>query len=498
MPLTTPDAPPRHPVPEGIRPSAADDDVARFLRERAGDLVADLSEWVRIPSISADPAHAVDVDRSAHWLAGELRALGFATELIRTGASVAVLAERRVDPALPTVLVYSHHDVRHAKPEEWSETAPFEPVLRDGRLHGRGASDAKGQVLAHAWGLRAHLAMRGGRDAAVNLVLLVEGEEEMGSPHLAPLLYEHADRLACDAVVFSDTLQWRSGDPAVVSSMRGMVSATLTISGPYRDVHSGAASGPAPNPVHVLVDVLARLHDDEGRIALPGFHDDVEEPTAERIHQLEELRFDPGRWVERTETRSVTGEDGRSVEERLWARPSLEILSVLAGDPAGIPRAVIPARATADLNVRTVPAQRVATVAEQLRAFVAAHVPDTVAYALEVAEETGQEPYVTPDGPAMQALVRAMERGHGTATAGRMGNAGGGPAELLARVLDAPVLFLGTGLPEDHWHASDESVDVGMLLDGAASVAHLWDGLGDVLRARAGTAGTASAGGGSR
>ncbi|MFS4507020.1 M20/M25/M40 family metallo-hydrolase [Clavibacter sp. Sh2141] len=478
---TTPPAPAHLTAAPGIRPSAADDDVARFLRDRSGELVAALAEWVRIPSISAEEAHAVDVERSAHWLAGELRSLGFATELIPTGSAVAVLAERRVDPALPTVLVYSHHDVRHAKPEEWSETAPFEPVLRDGRLHGRGASDAKGQVLAHAWGLRAHLAERGDRDAAVNLVLLVEGEEEMGSPHFAELLDQHADRLACDAVVFSDTLQWKGGDPGVVSSMRGMVSATLRIAGPKRDVHSGAASGPAPNPVHVLVDVLARLHDPRGRIALPGFHDDVEEPTPERRRQLEELRFDTGTWIERTETRSVTGEDGFTVEERLWARPSLEVLSVLAGDPTGIQRAVIPAEATADLNVRTVPAQRVATVAEQLRAFFAEHVPDTVAYELEVAEETGQEPYVTPEGPAMDALIRAMERGHGTPTAGRMGNAGGGPAELLARVLDAPVVFLGTGLPEDHWHASDESVDVRMLLDGAASIAHLWTELGAAL-----------------
>ena len=477
--MTTPPA--AHPAPEGIR-GGADDDVARYLADEASGLVASLGEWVAIPSVSAQPERAVDVDRSAHWLAGELRSVGFSTELVPTGETVAVLAERIVDPALPTVLVYSHHDVRHAKPEEWSETEPFTPVVRDGRLHGRGASDAKGQVLAHLWGLRAHLATRASGDAAVNLVLLVEGEEEMGSPHLEQLVAEHAERLTCDAIVFSDTLQWNAGDPAVVSSMRGMVSASLRVTGPLRDVHSGAASGPAPNPIHALVDVLARLHGPDGRIALPGFYDDVDELTEERERQLDELRFDPDVWVERTGTRTIGGEEGFTVEEQLWARPSLEILSVLAGDPTGVPRAVIPAEASAELNIRTVPGQRVARVADQLRSFFADNVPDTVLYELDVAEESGQEPYVSPEGPLMEALIRAMERGHGSDPAGRMGNAGGGPAELLARLLGAPVLFVGTGLPEDRWHSSDESVDIATLLDGAASIAHLWTELGEVLR----------------
>ena len=469
--------------PASVSPaeSSPGDDVARFLADAGDEVVARLSEWVSIPSISAQPEHAVDVDRSAHWLSGELRGLGFSTELIGTGSAVAVLAERHVDPSLPTVLVYSHHDVRHAKPEEWAETAPFTPVLRDGRLFGRGASDAKGQVLAHLWGLRAHLAARGTEEAAVNLVFVVEGEEEMGSPHFAQLLEEHAKRLRCDVVVFSDTLQWKAGDPAAVTSMRGMVSASLRVTGPHRDVHSGAVSGPAPNPVHVLVDVLARLYGPDGRIALPGFYDDVEELTDERAGELADLRFDSDVWVERTETRSITGEEAFTVEERLWARPSLEVLSVLAGDPTGVQRAVIPSVATAELNVRTVPGQRVDRVAEQLRAFFAEVVPDTVEHELEVASDSGQEPYVTPEGPALQALLRALERGHGARPAGRMGNAGGGPAELLARTFGVPVLFVGTGLPEDHWHSSDESVDVRTLLDGAASIAHLWSEIGVAL-----------------
>jgi acetylornithine deacetylase/succinyl-diaminopimelate desuccinylase-like protein len=459
--------------------SGASGPVKEFLRAHRNEIVDELKEWVRIPSIAALPEHADDVQRSARWLAGRLRALGFDTRLVPTGDSVAVLAERRVADDLPTVLVYSHHDVRHAKPQEWLETSPFEPVLRDGRLYGRGASDAKGQVLAHLWGLAAHLQHRD--EPAVNLVVLVEGEEEMGSPHFARLLEDEAEALACDCIVFSDTLQWKEGNPAVVTSMRGMLSATVSVSGPRRDVHSGAVSGVSPNPSQVLVEVLAKLHDDEGRIALPGLYDDVDALDEKRASELAELSFDDEVWLHRTESRSMTGEHGLTAKERLWARPSLEILSLLAGDPEGVPRAVIPSEATAEINIRTVPHQSVAAVARQLREFFEEQMPPTVEYRLQVDEESGQEPYVTPEGPALDALHRAAAAGHGADVAGRMGNAGGGPAELLSRMLGAPVLFVGTGLPEDHWHSSDESIDVGTLLDGAATIARLWTELGVAL-----------------
>ncbi|WP_267422331.1 MULTISPECIES: M20/M25/M40 family metallo-hydrolase [unclassified Curtobacterium] len=475
--------------------TAEESGIGRFLDDHREAMLGQLEHWVRIPSVASQPERSLDVERSARWLAAAMREVGMRTEILWAGPAPAVYGEWIVDPEKPTVLVYSHHDVRHAKPEEWVETDPFQPVLRDERLYGRGASDAKGQVIAHLWGLRAHLADRGSvtddgeSDAAddaavpaVNLKYIVEGEEELGSEHFAALLDQERERLACDVIVFSDTLQWKQGNPAVVTSMRGMTGATLTVTGPARDVHSGAVSGAAPNPSHALVRVLAALHDDAGRVTLPGFHDDVEELTDERRAELEALPFDTDVWLERTETRSVVGDPDRTVEERLWARPAIEVLTLLAGDPTGFPRAVIPREATATLSIRTVPGQRVERVAEQLRQFVAAQMPEGYDYEVAIPEETGQDPYVTPTGPALDALVRAMERGHGAPTAGRMGNAGGGPAELLGRVFDAPVLFIGTGLPEDHWHSSDESIDVRTLLDGAASIAHLWSELADLPR----------------
>ncbi|WP_309068061.1 peptidase dimerization domain-containing protein, partial [Microbacterium sp.] len=303
--------------------------------------------------------------------------------------------------------------------------------------------------------------------------------EETGSPHLEQFLRDHREQFACDVIVFSDTVQWTTDDPGVVTSMRGIVNASLQIEGPLRDVHSGTASGSAPNPAHVLAHVITALQDADGRIALPGFYDDVAPLGAERAAELAAVPFDEETWIARTESRSITGEDGHSVLERLWARPSLEVLTLLAGDPDSS-RSVIPAVAQAMLSIRTVPNQRVEVVAQQLRDFIATVVPASVTYTLEASPETGQDPYTTPRGAAFYALERSLATGFGRSEVSRIGNAGGGPADLLVRMLDAPILFLGTGLPEDHWHASDESVDIGMLTRGAASIARLWDELSRV------------------
>lgn len=457
------------------RPAGA---IAHFLDEQRAEIIDRLSEWVRIPSVSADPERRDEMLRSAEWIADEMRDAGMQVQVLPTGESAAVYGELRGDPGAPTVLVYSHHDVRHAKPEEWRVTEPFAPLLREGRLYGRGASDAKGQVLAHTWALRAHCSTRADRTPRATVRFIIDGEEEIGSPSLKQLLEERREMFACDVVVFSDTVQWSADSPAPVTSMRGTMTASLTVRGPDRDVHSGVASGVTVNPAIALAQVLAGLHDDDGRIAVPHFYDDVEPVTPERGQEFAALPIDLEAWVAGTETRVISGESGFTLAERLWARPAIEVLSVLAGDPQGIERSVIPREASASISIRYVPGQRAATVAERLQRYVAEAMPEDAEYTFEVHEDLAQEPYVSPPGPVLDALERALTLGHGTAVQGRMGNAGGGPADLLAHELDVPVYFLGTGLPEDHWHASDESVDVRMLLQGAASIAHLWREIG--------------------
>ncbi|WP_455835273.1 M20/M25/M40 family metallo-hydrolase [Pseudarthrobacter siccitolerans] len=498
-------------------------DLRAFVRFRQGELEGQLAEWVRVPGVLGVTEHAQDLIRSANWLAAAFRDVGFPTvEVLPTGESRAVYAEWCEAPGTPTVLVYSHHDVRAVKAENWEQTAPFEPVVRDGRLYGRGSSDAKGQVLAHLWSLRAHLhqrsltndpytpdalslnaaktetlshstgvstgsttGMRGSTTGsaaptaapAVNLKYLVEGEEEGGSTHLAKVLEEQGDRLQADIVLFTDTLLWREDHPAVCVSLRGMLSASLEVFGPERDVHSGAVSGNAPNPAFELGRLLALLHDGEGRIAIPGFYDDVEPPPEDLRQALAELPFSEEDWLKRSESGAVTGEQGYTVLERLWLRPAVEVTSLIAGDPIGVSRAAVPAVASAELSFRTVPGQRVEKVAEQLRQWVEATVGDSFGHTLSVDLETAQEAYLTPEHPTVSALERAMATGFQSASVGRMGNAGGGPAELLARAIDAPVLFFGTGLVEDHWHDSDESANLAVLVNGAVTLACFWDEL---------------------
>jgi acetylornithine deacetylase/succinyl-diaminopimelate desuccinylase-like protein len=451
------------------------DELRSYVEEHRADIRAELAEWVAIPSVAGMPEHESDVHRSAEWLASRCEEIGFpVVETWEQGDSRAVFAEWIVDDDLPTVLIYSHHDVRAAKAEEWTVTSPFQPALRGDRLYGRGASDAKGQALAHLWAVRAYLDASGDDSPPLNLRLIVEGEEELGSPHLRDLLLTHRERLSSDLVVFSDTLQWRAGQPAICTSVRGMIGAELELRGPLKDIHSGASSGPAPNPAIALAGLVSALHDEAGRIAFPGFYDDVSDITPERSRELAALEYSDDDWLDRTHTETIEGEEGFSVLEKLWERPSLEVVSLLAGDPLGMPRAVIPSAATMSLSIRTVDGQRVAAVADQLRAFVEQHIPDGYGYALSIAEETGQEPYRTPRTWHVDALDRAMRAGYSVSTVGRMGNAGGGPAALLATTVDAPVLFFGTGLPEDYWHDSDESVDLREVLAGVATLAQLW------------------------
>ncbi|MFG1926488.1 M20/M25/M40 family metallo-hydrolase [Cryptosporangium sp. NPDC048952] len=449
--------------------------ISDFLGAHRARILDELVGWVRLRSVAGLPEHEIDLRRSANWLAGALRDVGFpVTDVWGPPSAPAVYAEWCAAPGAPTVLIYSHHDVRAVKDDEWEETPPFEPTVRDGRVYGRGASDAKGQVLAHLWGIRAHLATTGRDAPAVNLKFLVEGEEEVGSGTLEDLIEEHRDRLDADLVVFSDTMLWRADHPAVCTSARGMVLATLRVFGPLRDIHAGAVSGPAPNPIIALAQLLGNLLDDKGRITLPGFYDDVVEPPDGVREAYAALPFTEEDWLTRSESRTIAGEQGYSVLEQLWARPAVEVIGIIGGDPIGVPRSVVPAEATALVSFRIVPDQTVAAVADQIRRWVAENLSSAVEYELTVSEETGQEPYrIADDHPAVLALADAMEDGFGKRP-GRMGNAGGGPTELLGRTLDAPVVLFGTGLPEDRWHDSDERISIDVLLAGAATLASLW------------------------
>ena len=455
--------------------------VREWIAGRANQLVDELSDWVRIPSVAGVPAHEIDRVRSANWLAAALRDTGFPTVEIWPGAgSPAVWAEWRVAPGAPTVLVYSHHDVRAVKADLWEQCAPFEPVLREGRLYGRGTSDAKGQVLAHLWGLRAYLAA-GHAAPPVNLTVLVEGEEEIGSPHLAELLDEHGDRIKADLVLLSDTMTWAADVPAVCTGVRGRMQAEVAIVGPHHDLHAGAASGPTPNPGTVLAELVTQLHDADGRITIPGFYDDVAEPSPAERAELTRLTSDEPEWVARVGSRAAVTEPGCSLGEQLYLRPSIEVATLISGDPDAPPRGVIPSTSRAELLFSLVPDQRPGMIGERFRAWVADAVPDYVEHSVEIDEKLNQPPYATPqDHPAVHVLAGAMSDAWGRPAA-RMRNAGAAPVTLLTDRTGAPVLFFGTGLPEDRWHSTDESVHLGVLRNGAVTMTLFWPRLAERL-----------------
>jgi len=459
-------------------------DVREYIEQHAAEFFETLSDWLTIPSISADPDRHGDVARSAEWLRAHLLATGFpVAEVWETGQPgdlglPAVFAEwPAADPAAPVVLVYGHHDVQPVEPlDEW-DSPPFEPVQRDGLLLGRGSSDDKGQVLFHTLGTRASLAASGAPAPPVTLKLLIEGEEESGSPHFADLLRSKRDRLRCDVIVISDTTMWAADVPSMCVGMRGVVDAEISMHGPERDLHSGSFGGAVPNPLHAMADLLSGLHDSDGRVTLPGFYDRVLPLSAAERELIARLPFDEKAWLaEAGNSGAASGEAGFGTLERVWARPTAEINGMHGGHTGPGGKTIVPARAHAKLSFRLVADQEPADVIAGLRQYVREHTPPGIE-ATVTADGHGVRPCFAPmDSPAVTAGLRAMERAFGTEILFTR-EGGSGPEADLADILAAPLVFVAVGLDADRIHAPNERVSMALLLKGAEAAAYLWDEL---------------------
>ncbi|GAA1352026.1 dipeptidase [Streptomyces beijiangensis] len=456
----------------------SDSAVRTYIEAHRTAFLDDLADWLRIPSVSAQPDHDADVRRSADWLAAKLKETGFlSTEILHTDGAPAVFAEwLSDDPSAPTVLVYGHHDVQPAAVEDGWHTDPFEPVLKDGRLYARGAADDKGQVFFHTLGVRAHLAVTGRTTPAVNLKLLIEGEEESGSPHFRDLVEAHADRLAADVVIVSDTGMWSETTPTVCTGMRGLAECEITFQGPDQDIHSGSFGGAVPNPATAAARLVAALHDDDERITIPGFYDGIAELTEAERELFSELPFDEAEWLRTAKSRAPHGEKGLTTLERIWARPTAEVNGIGGGYQGPGGKTIIPSSAMVKLSFRLVAGQDPARIEKLVTDWVATRVPAGIGH--EITFSAGTRPCLTPlDHPALQSVVRAMGRAFGSKI--RFTREGGsGPAADLQDVLGAPVLFLGISVPSDGWHAPNEKVEIDLLLKGVETTAHLWGDLG--------------------
>jgi acetylornithine deacetylase/succinyl-diaminopimelate desuccinylase-like protein len=455
--------------------------LAAWLDHERDRIVDLLFDWLRIPSISAHGARAADVRRSAEFAATAMRDAGLeGVALIETAGAPAVYGEwLHAGPDAPTVLVYGHHDVQPVDPVEAWTSPPFEPVIVDGECLARGAIDDKGQVLYEIEAVRGLLAETGA--LPVNLKFLVEGEEEVGSPNFEALLDAERDRLECDAVVVSDTGMWDPDVPSICVGMRGLVAFDVTVTTATGDLHSGVFGGAAPNPAHVIGDLVAGLHDDAGRVAVPSFYDDVRPLDPAETASLAQLPFDADGWRANAGVRTDVGEAGFSVLERTSVRPTAEVVGIGVGYTGAGMKTIVPAHGTVKITFRLVPDQQPARIAAAFEAWLRERVPDGVDVDAR-AEGPGVAPLVTDVGhPAVAALARSIERVW-TIPPLFTREGGSGPEEALGRVLAAPVLFLGVGLPGDRIHAPNERMVMDQFWKGLLAAAELWRELGDLGR----------------
>jgi acetylornithine deacetylase/succinyl-diaminopimelate desuccinylase-like protein len=459
----------------------SDQDLDAYCRANEQRFLDELIEACRIPSISADPAHTADVRRNAEHFAAAARAAGFATaQLIETAGHPAVYAERIVDPALPTVLIYGHHDVQPVDPiEEWV-SPPFEPEVRDGKLHCRGAVDDKGQVWMHLKAVEAHLRTRG--ELPLNLKLIVEGEEEFGSAHFEELIATNRARLAADVCVVSDTAMHARGQPSLTVGLRGLAALEVEVTGPSLDLHSGAFGGAVLNPLEALAGMLASLRDPStGRVTVPGFYDDVVELSQEERGLVRSVPFDESAFkAEAGGVPELWGEQGYSTMERKSTRPTLELNGIWGGYQGPGTKTIIPARAAAKITCRLVPDQRPEDIFEKVKSALEAAAPSAVR--VQVRVEHGGNPVVTPiRHPAVQAAARVLGEVFGAEPLYLREGGSIPPVEMFARVLGIPTVLLGVGLPDDQIHAPNEKFDVSQFQAGIRVLARLWDELARVM-----------------
>ena len=446
---------------------------ARTHRERA---VTELCELLRFPSVSSQPDQAADVRACAEWLAGRLRRIGRPrVEIVPTPRHPLVVGEWCGAPGRPHLLVYGHYDVQPVEPLELWTSPPFTPTVRDGRVYARGAVDDKGQLFLHIKALEAHLAVRG--RLPVNVVVLAEGEEEVGSEHLAAFVEKHRELLRCDAVVISDSAMFAPGLPSVLSSLRGLAYLQIDVQGPAQDLHSGSYGGAVVNPAMTLARILATMHDADGRIAIPGFYDTVREWPAHVREQMRSLPFKEETFIAETGASALGGERGYTVLERLWTRPTCEVNGLLSGYTGEGAKTVLPARAMAKVSFRLVPDQDPAEVERLVRDHVERVAPAGVR--VTVTALHGGRPWRAElEGPLFDAARRAFAAAFGREPV-ITGEGGSIPVVGdFQRVLGAPVLLMGFGLPGENAHAPDEWMSVENFTKGMRAVAVLLDELG--------------------
>ena len=457
--------------------------LTQFIEGRRQQHLSELFEFLRIPSVSAKSEHKPDIERAAAWVADHLRAAGFPhVEVVPTKLHPLVYAESLEAPGKPTVLFYGHYDVQPAEPFELWTSPPFEPEARDGYVYGRGTADDKGQVHIHLKALECLHQLNG--KFPINIKVLIEGEEEVGSVSIWDYVRSNKDKLKADALVVSDTGMLAEGVPSITYGLRGMNYYQVELTGPERDLHSGVYGGAVPNPLTILTELFARLHDKKNRIAVPGFYDDVATVSRGERKDLHKLPWSKKSFERAVGAPGYSGEEGYTTIERLWIRPTLELNGLWGGYQGEGAKTVIPSKAYAKFSTRLVPNQKPEKIAKLVEKQIRKLLPKSVHCKFEVL--SSGKPWVAAYHDAIFHVAQeALQKGFGKRA---VFIREGGSIPFVTQMHDTfkvPCVLIGFGLPDENAHAPDEHLSIENYYGGIKAIAHFYQNLANLAEGKA-------------
>ncbi|TXK85825.1 dipeptidase [Paenibacillus sp. N3.4] len=446
--------------------------ITNYLEAHRDQHIEELKQFLRIPSISAIAEHQPDMIRCAEWIVASLQQAGLENiDIMPTEGHPVVYADWLHAPGMPTVLIYGHYDVQPAEPLDLWETPPFEPIIRDGKLFGRGSTDDKGQLLLYVKAIQAFLQTCG--KLPVNVKFCIEGEEEIASKHLPPFVDKYKEKLKADVITLSDTQMQGPGKPALMYGLRGLAGFEINVDGANSDLHSGLFGGAVQNPIHALSKLLSSFHDEEGRVAVKGFYDRVIELSDQEREAFKQVEPDSNKVKTDLHVDALYGEKGFSFYEQTTSRPTLEITSVSGGFQGEGIKPIIPNCATAKIACRLVAAQ----VPEEIMDAVEAHIHAQSLPGVKVTldRQLRGNPFITPiNNPMMVAAAEAYEDTYGVFPVYTRSGGSIPIVEVLGRVLDAPVVLLGFGLPGENLHAPNEHFHLVNWDKGMETISRFW------------------------
>lgn len=454
--------------------------ILRYIKENENRYISELKKLISFPSVSNSKERQADMKLCSEWLSGHLAGIGMQNvKIFKTAGHPIVYGDWLHAEGKPTVLVYGHYDVQPAEPLELWETPPFEGTVRDGNFYGRGATDDKGQLFIHLKGIEAFL--RNEAKLPINLKIILEGEEEIGSEHLESFLKEQKELLKSDLVIISDTSMFAHGVPSVCYGLRGLSYMQIDLVGPEKDLHSGSYGGALHNPIQALAEIVSTLHDRNGRITIPGFYDDVLKVTKEERLAFGKLPWNDRKYARELGVKELYGEKGYTTLERLWVRPTLECNGIWGGYIADGAKTVLPSKASVKISMRLVPNQKPEKIAKLFAKHIRKIAPKTVK--VTVQNLHGGEPAITPiDSPGVRTAIRALEKGFGKKP---LYQREGGSIPIVVqfkKILAADTVLLGFGLPDENAHAPNEFINLSNFFGGIRTVTHFYNELPNVMK----------------